>query len=677
MSAKGLDKRVADTIVGQSDSALASVSALPSQLASTELLSPAALANNGLNERQIEAITAPSGPVLVVAGAGAGKTTVLTNRAAYFVEQGMNPSGIVAITFTNKAANEMRERLEKLLGPKASLMHIQTFHSYCVGILHSFLSRLHDGRDENFSILDDSDRDVIIKQVIKDLGVDEEYCKPAKVGSWISRQKDFLLKPGEHDETFNTWFPRVYEQYEAVLRERNTLDFDDLIMLTVFLLRHDEEVRRRYQTVIKALLVDEFQDVNFAQYTLTRLLSDRWKNIFVVGDPDQAIYGFRGSDYRYLMLFKQDFLDANTITLEQNYRSTPVILEATNAMIRNNRDRMPKDLWTEKQLGHLIRVTGYDNNYLEAEDVANQIAALRIDGIHYEDMAILYRNGSLSSNMQEALIMAKIPHRVFGGLDFLSRKEVKDVLSFIRLVHNPKDITALQRVINFPPRGIGDKSQREVLQALKGKDLFQSGDSVVSILPAATGEKFRSFVTCLEKAKEMNENECPPADVILFLVKELGCLDYYEDRAKKAKSETDCKLFLNRIENISTLIKTARDACLDGNLQDFLEYIALQNEKKEEGDDKVSLMTCHRAKGLEFRVVFVIGMEEDIIPGNHSHGNPDEIEEERRIAYVAMTRAKEKLFLSYSYSRFMYQRCFDMMPSRFLRELPENCVEDF
>ncbi len=630
----------------------------------------------GLNEKQAEAVSAPFKPTDVIAGAGAGKTTVLTRRAAYFIEQGIRPENIVAITFTNKAADEMKERIAKLLGPDvAKRMHVSTFHSLGNIILRKIITSYDPRYTEKYTILDDDDRKAILKDTLKEMDIDIKMYPPVAFGSWIEKQKS-NLNPPERSVREPGDMPRVldvYVEYEKKLIQQNLVDFDDLIFKTVIALRRNETAAKALQEQVKALLIDEYQDTNHSQHAFARIMAKKHRNIFVVGDPDQSIYGFRFADIHVLLDFKKDYPDANEIKLEQNYRSTDTILNATNELIQNNRERIEKTLWTEREEETPVRIYTIEgrNEEYEANLIANTILMeKRKFNYRWKDFAVLYRANALSKPIEAEFIRRNIPHIVYGSIAFLSRAEIKDVLAYLRVTQNPRDFVSLKRIINVPARGIGPKAQNQIIQELKKCEGGLLGDisEIAKALPKKQAEGLLELRQALLDFKEQAYTNPLLSVAISDFLKNIGYLEMYEEKAKESA------IYETKLDNITELMMLSQTYTPNKpSLQGFLEHIALASDADKKDEDKVSLMTCHRAKGLEFPSVFVAGLEEGIIP--HAAGSEEEVEEERRVAYVAMTRAKDRLHLSYARKRTIYGRELKQTSSRFIDEIPPEFLE--
>lgn len=621
----------------------------------------------GLNDRQREAVTAESGPVLVIAGPGSGKTRALTHRIAYLISQGVAPDSILAVTFTNKAAEEMRHRVAALLANTSHLTphtspFIGTFHSFAAFLLRREAGKI--GYRPSFTIYDEDDRMTLVKEVMKELGVNSERMAPPVAVSVISALKNDLVAPDEYEgretaDPFSRTIAKIYATYQKRLVFSNALDFDDLIFQAVRLLRGEPAVRQRWQERYRHLHVDEYQDTNTSQYELIKLLAAEHKNLFVIGDDQQAIYAFRRADYRNILNFERDWPEATVILLEENYRSTPEILAAANRLIAKNQDQKPKNLWTKNPPSRHPRVSAHEDERDEAEFIADEISALRRAAeIDWKGVAVLYRTNAQSRALEEALIERDIPYTIVGGIRFFERREIKDLTAYLRYLSNPDDLLALKRIINVPARGIGPKTFLAYLSAS------------TQGLPAKDQKNIGRFEATMTKLRD-GLAEKSLAEFLRFLIKITGYREYLAEISADGEA---------RIENIEELVSVARkyDAlAISAAMQKLLEEMALasdQDELKAE-DDTVKLMTLHSAKGLEFPVVFIAGLEEGLLPHAKSIANGRaELEEERRLAYVGMTRAKERLYLAWAVTRTLFGERQVNMPSRFLRELPPELL---
>jgi DNA helicase-2/ATP-dependent DNA helicase PcrA len=643
---------------------------------------PAALPGDllaGLNDRQREAAAFGDGPLLIVAGAGSGKTAVLTRRVAHLIrDRDVAPFSILAITFTNKAAAQMRERIEALVGPVARTMWIGTFHAMCARLLRREAVKL--GYRSSFTIYDSADSERLITHLLKEANLAAGRFKPSQVRHAISRAKDELLGP-EALEASGRWDLRqvapIFREYQRLLREANAMDFDDLIANTVAALRI-EEAGQHYRQRWSHLLVDEFQDTNAAQFELVSLLKAPDGNICVVGDMDQSIYAFRGADYRNLMRFEQAFPSATVITLDRNYRSSGNILAAANALIENNSRRRPKQLWTDLGAGDLVGRFLADDEHDEAAFVAWEIDRLReAEGYRYRDMAVFYRTNAQSRVIEEMFARRGIPYRVVGGLRFYERREIKDLLAYLRVAVNTADSASIRRVVNVPRRGVGDKTLAlvDAHATFQGITLWEAledaATGAVEGLSARAAGGLGDFVTLVRELRDLRDRGATIAQLIEVALARSGYLAELEaDRSIEG---------LGRVENLKELAAAAGSYELsqpDATLDDFLSSVALVSEQDEydEESSSVSLMTLHNAKGLEFPVVFIAGLEEGVFPHIRSLGNPDELEEERRLAYVGITRAKERLYLLHARQRSLSGHFGYNTPSKFLKEIPPQVV---
>ena len=633
-----------------------------------------------LNDKQYEAVVNTEGPCLVIAGAGSGKTKVLTHKIAYLIdEKGVLPWNILAITFTNKAANEMKERIEGLVGDVAKDIWMGTFHSVCVRILRRFIDRI--GFDSSFIIFDTSDQRTLIKACIKNIGLDDKMFTDRSVQSEISNAKNEMLEPDQYTLRANGDFRKekialVYEMYQKRLKENNAIDFDDIINYTIKILMDNPDVLEYYSDKFKYVLVDEYQDTNKSQFTLVTLLASKNGNITVVGDNDQGIYSFRGADISNILNFERDFPGTKIIKLEQNYRCTGNILKAANSVIKNNEVKYKKQLWTENDVGNLPKVYSAKNEYDEGTYIATQIEHLRREEkYNYSDFAILYRMNTQSRAIEEILRREGIPYKIIGGLKFYERKEIKDVISYLRLIQNPSDNISLKRVINEPKRGIGKTSLDNIEKLAE-----DTGISMYEIIKNADQYGLnRVFLNSREFVNVIEELRNKKDDIkISELIKETLNKSGYT----KALEEENTIEAENRIENLDEFLTVAiefEDESAENKLSDFLEGITLSSDidNMEETDDSVTLMTLHSAKGLEFPVVFLVGMEEGIFPGYKSISEPKELEEERRLCYVGITRAKKNLFLTCSKQRTIFGSTSCNPISRFLKEIPEELLEGY
>jgi DNA helicase-2/ATP-dependent DNA helicase PcrA len=629
-----------------------------------------------LNPAQREAVLATEGPLLVVAGAGSGKTRVLTYRVAHLIHAcGVKPNEILAITFTNKAAGEMRERLEDLLGPVARTIWILTFHAACGRILRREAPRL--GYRTNFTIYDQADQVRLTKACLEELERDPKRFVPRGIHAQISAAKNQLVTPAEYMERVASFYDQtvaeVYDLYQRRLFASNAVDFDDLLMLTVQVLERFPEARERWQKAFQYILVDEYQDTNHAQYRLLQLLAEKHRNVCAVGDPDQSIYAFRGADIRNILEFERDFGETRTIALEQNYRSTNTILQAANAVIEHNRERKPKNLWSELGEGEPVRVLEVEDEHAEARFVAAEIALLVEEGWNSSEIAVFYRTNAQSRVLEDVLVRQGVAYQVIGGPRFYERAEVKDVIAYLQAIDNPYDSVSLQRIANRPRRGIGDASLAR-LQAhadAHGISLWealgQPEEAGIAAAPLRAVQQFHGLLQSLQAGAL--ELEVP--EVIERVLDRSGYVD-----GLRAERTIEAQ---GRIENLQELVGVAQEyqhTAPEPSLSGFLQEISLYSDQDAiRGEESlVTLMTLHNAKGLEFRAVFMIGMEEGIFP--HARSIEEQgLEEERRLAYVGMTRAKERLVLTHASARSLWGSRSYNLPSRFLDELPDARIE--
>ncbi|CCI86851.1 DNA helicase PcrA [Lactobacillus gigeriorum] len=634
----------------------------------------------GLNPQQKEAVETTEGPLLVVAGAGSGKTSVLTRRIAYLVEeQNVAPWNILAITFTNKAANEMREREQKLLGPAAESIWMSTFHALCVRILRRDADKINYSR--NFSIADSAEQLTLVKHIQKDLNINPKIYDPRGVLSAISNAKNALLTPEDFDSQANSPFEKttakIYREYQRRLARDQIMDFDDLIMQTLVLFKKDPTCLHYYQNKFKYILVDEYQDTNEAQYELCRLLAKQYKNICVVGDADQSIYGWRGANMENIMNFEHDYQDADvkTVKLEQNYRSTGHILAAANSVIKNNRNRKAKNLWTDAGDGEKVDYYHAQSGEDEAHFIIGKIQEeVRDQGRNYKDFAILYRTNSQSRTIEESFVKANIPYQIVGGHKFYDRKEIKDIMAYLKLVANPADTMSFNRIVNTPKRGIGAATVDKLLAFADEHhySIIEAMDNVeLSTIATRTAHKLKDFALKLHDAIAYAQEHT----VTGLTEKILADFGYTDALHNEHTIEADTRLenldeFMSVTKNFDEKYEPEEDDAVA--LNDFLAEVSLLSDQDDiEDDNKVALMTLHAAKGLEFPVVFLIGMEEGIFPLSRSLMDDGQIEEERRLAYVGITRAREELYLTNAFYRMMYGKSQTNMPSRFLEEINE------
>ncbi len=634
----------------------------------------------GLNDKQKEAVLATEGPCLVIAGAGSGKTKVLTHKIAYLMaEKYIKPWNILAITFTNKAANEMKERVEKLVGDAAKDMWIGTFHSICVRILRKTIDRI--GFDTSFLIFDTSDQRTLIKECMKSLNIDDKMFTDRSILAEISNGKNEMLEPSAYQTKYAGDFRKgvigkVYELYQKRLKENNALDFDDIINMTIKILTENPDVLEYYSEKFKYVLVDEYQDTNKAQFTLVSILASRYGNITVVGDNDQGIYSFRGADITNILNFEKDFPGTKIIKLEQNYRCTGNILNAANAVIKHNENKYEKKLWTKNELGKLPEIHKADDEYDEGRYIAEQIEHLkREEYLKYSDFVVLYRMNSQSRAIEEILRREDIPYKIVGGLKFYERKEIKDIISYLRLIYNPSDNISLKRIINEPKRGIG-KTSIDNVQEISDKtgismfDIIKNAEQYeLNRLKANSSE----FVTLIEEMRTKID-QLSISELIKEILDKSGYI-----KALEQENTTEAESRIENLEEFLTVAIEFEEEEAENTLAEFLEGITLSSDidSMEETDDSVTLMTLHSAKGLEFSTVFLVGMEEGIFPGYKSIGEPKELEEERRLFYVGITRAKQFLYLTCAKKRTIFGSTSYNQISRFVTEIPEELLEGY
>ncbi len=629
-----------------------------------------------LNPAQREAVLATEGPVLVIAGAGSGKTRVLTHRIAHLVTAcGVKPNEILAITFTNKAAGEMKSRLEGVLGDVANRMWVMTFHAACGRILRREAPRL--AYKSNFTIYDSADQVRVVKAIVEEEGWDPKRFVPRGIHSQISNAKNQLVSPEEYARRVGSFYEQtvaaVYDRYQRRLHASNAMDFDDLIMQTVEVLERFPEAREKWQKGFRYVLVDEYQDTNHAQYRLLQLLAGEHGNVFAVGDPDQSIYAFRGADIRNILEFERDFGGAQTIALEQNYRSTNAILRAANSVIANNRERKPKNLFSELGDGDPVRVIEVEDEHAEARFVAAEIAGLGDEGVAGSEIAVFYRTNAQSRVLEDVLVRQEIPYQVIGGPRFYERAEIKDAVAYLQVIDNPFDGVSLARIANRPRRGIGDASiaRIQAFADAQGISLFealgQADDAGVGAAPLKAVQRFHTLMQSLMAGAL--EQQVPE-----LLEKVLERTGYVE--ALEAERTVEAQ---GRQENLMELVGVAREyqeASAEPTLSEFLQQISLFSDQDELAEERslVTLMTLHNAKGLEYRAVFLVGMEDGVFP--HARSLEEQgLEEERRLAYVGLTRAQERLTLIHAATRSLWGSRDYRRPSRFLEELPQDEVE--
>ncbi len=617
-----------------------------------------------LNQNQQQAVVHEKGPMLVLAGAGSGKTSVLTNRIAYLIEQEISPANILAITFTNKAAREMKERVTKLIGPDTRYIQISTFHSFGLKILKENYEFL--GYEKNFIILDSDDTLTVVKKLMKDLNMNPKYYNARELRSKISSAKNELITPEKFKkQEFDEKVVTLYKKYCEKLKAGNSVDFDDLLILPIKLFEISPSILNSYQERYQYILIDEYQDTNEAQYVFSKMLSKKYRNIFAVGDNDQAIYAFRGANYKNILNFEKDYPDCKIILLEENYRSTKTILNAANSVIKHNKLRKDKNLWSNNEEGDKIKYIKTDDEKAEGDYVVKEIKKLKETGTSYDDIAILYRTNAQSRAMEEALLKANIPYRIIGSFYFYNRKEIKDLLCYLRLINNPKDDVSLSRIINVPKRGIGNVTIANITA--------RAEENNTSLFEAITSGKELAFKQLIEELTKMSENKTLTEIVELVLEKSGLKQELVEEKTLESE------IRLENLEEFKSITKNYENEYGEVSLDDFLNEISLVSDVTEhdEGNNKVSLMTVHSVKGLEYDDVFIIGMEEGIFPHYNSimEGTNEAIEEERRLCYVAITRAKKKLWIMNTKKRMIYGQTQVNAPSRFIDEIEDKYLE--
>lgn len=632
-----------------------------------------------LNDSQREAVETLNGPLLILAGAGSGKTRVLTYRIAHLINNGVYPDNILAITFTNKAAKEMKERIEDLVDEKARHIWIGTFHSVCVRILRQHIDKL--GYDKSFVIYDSSDQEKLVKECLKELNIDDKKTPPKSILGSIGNLKDNLIDWRTFKRDNHTKFEKkilidVYEKYQKKLEANNALDFDDIIMKTVQLLHENDEVLSYYHRKFNYILVDEYQDTNTAQYNLIKTLASLNKNLCVVGDDDQSIYGWRGADIKNILDFEKDYENTKVIKLEQNYRCTKKILDAANFVIANNENRKNKRLWTENEPGEKIRFYKGNNDREEAGFIGDKIKTSVNEGASLKDFAILYRTNAMSRVLEESLMSRGVPYKLIGGLKFYDRKEVKDVIAYLRVINNPADSVSLERIVNVPKRGIGDSSLDKVKDFAISSDvsLYSAMLDIeeVSSLTKRASNSIEKFISMMNTFI-MSRDTIKVSDLIQEIIDKTGYIEELKKEQDKDK--------VDRVQNIqefySAAIEFEAGEEEDKSLSSFLEKIALVSDQDGISDDaRVTLMTLHTAKGLEFPTVFIAGFEEGVFPHFRAQEDEGEMEEERRLCYVGITRAKKELYLTCASQRLMFGRTTFNPPSSFVEEIPEDIVEN-
>ena len=620
---------------------------------------------DNLNKKQQEAVLKTNGPLLVLAGAGSGKTRVLTTKIAYLIEEkNVEPYNILAITFTNKAAKEMKDRTISLIGDYASGLQISTFHSFGLRLVRDNCERL--GYDRNFVIMDSDDSLTVVKKILKSMDKDPKVYNPKAIRNKISSCKNELMTPDMYERYVASDYEKiileVYRKYEKKLKSNNSVDFDDLLILPIKLFKENPDVLQKYQERFKYILIDEYQDTNEAQYILTKMISAKYRNICVVGDIDQAIYGWRGANYKNILNFEKDYKECYTVLLEENYRSTKTILDAANDVIKNNKNRKDKVLWSTKGDGDKIEYFRAFNERDEAQYTIRKIKELHKRGVGYQDIAILYRTNAQSRTIEEEMLKENLPYRVVGSFYFYSRKEIKDLIAYLRLIHNSRDNVSLLRVINTPKRGIGLKTIQDLTDKADGEG--------ISIYEAIDSGKALQFKNLIEDLKKVSENL-----TLTELIDKVLVASGMKSELESEKS-LEAEIRLENLEEFKSITKSFEEREGLISLEDFLLEISLVSDVEEYKDDtdKISLMTIHSVKGLEFDYVFVVGMEEGIFPHMNSLMESSELEEERRLCYVAITRAKKQLYLVNARKRTLFGREQVNPISRFISEINSNLI---
>ena len=630
-----------------------------------------------LNKEQRQAAETLQGPVLILAGAGSGKTRALTYRVANLIDHGVAPWQILALTFTNKAAREMKERIEKLVGPKAEEAWISTFHATCARILRRDIEKL--GYTRAFTIYDDDDQNSVLKEILKSMNLDEKFLPPRELKSKISDAKNKLMSPSDWFRESNKDYrcqliSDAFQMYEERLRAANALDFDDLIMRTLELFADHPPVLEGYRDRFQYVHVDEYQDTNYAQYMLVKLITQKSRNLCVVGDDDQSIYGWRGADIRNILDFEKDFPDAVVIKLEQNYRSTANILDAANQVIAHNVGRKEKALWTEMGEGEAIKVFCAGDEREEAAWICDRMHQLTLSRESYGDMAVLYRTNAQSRVLEEMMVRAGIPYKVFGGLRFYDRKEVRDIIAYLRVIVNPADDVSLRRIINQPKRAIGDATIAELAQHAQenAMPLFSALNDMPDSLSARPRKCVGEFAMLMNRLVAMRE-DMGLAEFVKAVLAESGLMaEYQREETEEAQTRVEnMQEFVGAVEEFERQAESPR-------LEDFLENVALVTDldQSEQAPKYVTLMTLHSAKGLEFPIVFLAGMEDGLFPSSRSNTDESRLEEERRLCYVGITRAQRRLYLSYATQRMIFSQLNHNPPSRFLNEIPKRLLDD-
>ena len=620
-----------------------------------------------LNERQLEAVQNIDGPMLVLAGAGSGKTRVLTTKVMYLLEhRDISPRNILAITFTNKAAKEMKERIYNLIGREAFLIQISTFHSFGLKLLKENYELL--GYDSNFTIIDADDSLTMIKKIMKELDIDSNKYNYRAIRSSISDNKNEMVSVKEYEKFVYTDYDevvyKVYDEYEKSLKRSNAIDFDDLLLLPIKLFNEHEDVLIKYQDLYKYVFIDEYQDTNKPQYLLSKMISGKYKNITVVGDNDQAIFTWRGADYKNILNFEKDYPNAKVVILDENYRSTKTILKAANNVIKNNKIRKEKNLWTNNEEGNLIKYYKAYDEKDESSFVVKETKKLISEGISPNEICVLYRANAQSRNVEEAFLQNNISYKIVGSYAFYNRKEIKDLIAYLKLIHNEKDDVSLLRVINYPKRGIGQKTieNLSIVGRNENKSLYESITSNKEL-------EFKNIIEALKKEKD----SMPLVDFIELVLNKTGIKE-----SLKSEKTLEADIRLENLEEFKSIAHNAEEVSGIVTLEDFLDEISLvtdASENQSDNEEKVTLMTMHAVKGLEFDYVFVVGVEEGLFPHLNSMNSEEELEEERRLCYVAITRARKKLYIINSRSRLLYGKVTSNIPSRFISEIGDDLLD--
>lgn len=620
-----------------------------------------------LNDRQKEAVLYGDGPLLILAGAGSGKTSVLTKRVAYLIkERNVSPKNIVAITFTNKAAKEMKERIIKEVGKEGYDIQISTFHSFGLRIIKENYEKL--GYEKNFTIIDSDDSLTVVKKILKEMGIDPTRFNPKFIKNQISSCKNEMVTPEKYKNLVNDELSdityKVYKKYQDTLLRNNSLDFDDLLIKPIELFNKYKEVLENYQELFKYVFIDEYQDTNEAQYILSKMISAKYKNICVVGDDAQSIYSWRGANFKNILNFEKDYKNAKVILLEQNYRSTKTILNAANSVIKNNINKKDKNLWTDNSLGEKIKYVRTNDEKDEASYVTREIRNLVNNGVSLDDIAVLYRTNAQSRTIEEGFLNSNIPYKIVGAFAFYSRKEIKDLLAYLKLIYNTKDGVSLMRIINYPKRKIGAKTIENL-----SMDAVFNGTSMFDVISSGKELEFKKLILEMKEKSEV----LSLTEIIDMVLDKSGIKSELE-----SEHSLEADIRLENLNEFKSITKTFEEESGIASLEDFLNEVSLVsdiNDQKNDNSPKVTLMTIHAVKGLEYKYVFVIGMEENIFPHVNSCEEDGGIEEERRLCYVAITRAKEKLYLVNALRRMLYGKTSVNMPSRFINEIDKDLID--